>query len=97
MQYEIVDDGQAAVERFNAAKFSLVLMDIRMPRMNGFEALATIRASGEHGRNTPIVAMTANATPSEQTELIDAGFEAILAKPFTLDDLNQTLIQFQIC
>ena len=94
--YEIVDDGEAAVSRFKAARFDLVLMDIRMPKMDGFTALREIRALGESGQSVPIVAMTANATASERAELEGAGFDSILGKPFTLDDLRQGLAAFQI-
>lgn len=80
-------DGVEAVQQAMEADFDLVLMDIRMPRMDGVEATRRIRAlAAPHGQ-VPIVAMTADNAPSHQDRFRDAGINRHLPKPFTCDEL----------
>ena len=74
-------DGVEAVETAAAAAFDLVLMDVRMPRMDGLEATRRIRASGTAGAALAIVAMTADAMPEDVERCLAAGMNAHLAKP----------------
>jgi CheY-like chemotaxis protein/anti-sigma regulatory factor (Ser/Thr protein kinase) len=77
------EDGQEAIEKFIAGKFDLVLMDIQMPIVDGFEATSTIRvwelANGR--RRTPIVALTASATGEAMHRTLEAGCDAHVTKP----------------
>lgn len=78
-------NGAEAVEMVKAKKdYSLILMDIKMPIMNGFEALAAIRQDNKH---VPIVAITAYAMNEEKDKITDAGFNGYLSKPFKTVDL----------
>jgi CheY-like chemotaxis protein len=77
-------DGLEATERALAETFDLVMMDLRMPVMDGFEATRALRQRGCH---VPIVAVSADATPALQAHALTAGFNAVLAKPFGLQDL----------
>lgn len=81
-------DGQSGVERAAAGGYDLLLMDISMPVMDGFEALRQLR---EQGLSVPILAMTASVTPEERETARDAGFTDVLAKPFTLAELTESL------
>jgi two-component system, sensor histidine kinase len=84
---EVVEacDGVEALDTVEAAAFDLVLMDVRMPRMDGLEATRRIRAlPGDAGR-LAIVAMTADAMPEDVERCLDSGMNAHLAKP-----INQT-------
>ena len=79
----LADDGRQAVDAFQTHAFDLVLMDVQMPEMNGFEAVAAIRAL-EHaeGRpHTPIVAVTAHAMAGDREKCLEAGMDAYLSKP----------------
>ncbi|WP_314445001.1 response regulator, partial [Massilia timonae] len=86
---EIAANGRAALSMLQEdAAFDVVLMDLQMPVMNGFEATAAIRAAG---LDLPIVAMTANAMDEDRQRSLDAGMQAHLAKPIDVDALVATL------
>ena len=84
----IAHDGQEATERALSENFDLILMDLRMPRMDGFDAARALRAGG---CPVPLVAVTADATPEVRAHAIAAGFDAVLAKPFDIGDLIHAL------
>ncbi|MGH7815416.1 MAG: response regulator [Candidatus Binataceae bacterium] len=77
------EDGVAALEKFKLGRYGLVLMDIRMPRMDGYEATRAIREfEREAGRErTPVVALTASALDEAVRKALDAGCDAHIAKP----------------
>lgn len=78
------DNGEEAVELVKKEKFDLILMDLQMPIMNGFDASIKIR---ELGIKTPIIAVTANAVEGEKENCIAVGMNDFLAKPFKRIDL----------
>ena len=89
-------DGQDAVEQFRAAApgtFDLILMDIMMPRMNGYEATQAIRSMEDRpdGKTIPIIAMTANAFAEDVQAAADAGMNAHLSKPVNPDVFYKAL------
>jgi CheY-like chemotaxis protein len=72
---------------------NLVLSDINMPGMDGFELLREIRALGpDAGGSVPVIAMTALVSHADRTRMLNAGFQACLAKPFTPDRLLETIL-----
>jgi signal transduction histidine kinase/AmiR/NasT family two-component response regulator len=78
---DCVSDGAQALERLRVEVFDLVLMDVHMPIMDGVEAVGRIRA-GQAGRaDVPIMALTADAMPGEETRLKALGFDALQHKP----------------
>ena len=83
---ETASDGREAVRRFGETRPQLVLMDLRMPEMDGYAALAAIRAT-EAGRGVPVVIVTANAFEEDRAEARRAGGDDFLAKPFREADL----------
>ena len=79
---EVVGDGLEAVERLaEDAAFDVVLMDCRMPRMDGFDATRRIREQEPEGQRIPIVAMTASAFEGERERCFEAGMDDFLTKP----------------
>ncbi|ODU08900.1 MAG: hypothetical protein ABS84_10480 [Rubrivivax sp. SCN 71-131] len=86
----VVDNGQAALEALARESFDLVLMDVQMPVMDGFEATARIRQDPRHAQ-LPIVAMTAHAQPSDRERSLLAGMNAHVTKPFDPEALFCTL------
>ena len=92
---EVVDDGTLAVERMAAAKpgqYDLILMDVQMPRMNGYEATKRIRAmEAPYCRDIPIIAMTANAFEEDKALALQAGMNDYLAKPIQIDNMLKVI------
>jgi signal transduction histidine kinase/CheY-like chemotaxis protein len=86
----IVDDGRKAVEAWATASpaFDLILMDVQMPELDGFEATAAIRARERSaGGHVPIVAMTAHALKGDRERCLAAGMDGYLTKPLVVKDL----------
>ena len=95
IDFEIVENGQQAVERLAQSHFDLVLMDCQMPVIDGYQATRMIRASDEVlNREIPVVAMTANALSSDRQLCLDSGMNDHVAKPVKLDSLKQALNQW---
>lgn len=79
---DIAFNGAEAVDALQQKNYGLVLMDLQMPVMDGYEATRTIRSSGEVlNSEVPIVAMTANATKEDRQQCLDAGMDDYVPKP----------------
>ena len=82
---DLAEDGLIGVEKWEKGNYDLVLMDVQMPRMNGFEATCTIREKERvRGGHTPIVAVTAYALKTDEKECLAAGMDAYISKPLDL-------------
>jgi two-component system sensor histidine kinase/response regulator len=80
----LVENGQQAVERFDPDTFDIILMDVQMPEMDGFEATRKIRALEEqNGGHIPIIAMTAYATEGDRERCLAAGMDDYVSKPIS--------------
>ncbi len=90
-----VSNGQLAVERLRAspAQFDLVLMDVQMPVLNGYDATRAIRASGAPLDQLPVVAMTANVMAEDRRRASEAGMNAHVGKPIDVEQLIAVLNQ----
>jgi CheY-like chemotaxis protein len=87
-QVVTVGNGRAALERLEKETFELILMDIQMPDMDGFEATAAIRKGEEStGKHLPIIAMTAHAMEGDRERCLDAGMDGYISKPIHGKDL----------
>jgi signal transduction histidine kinase/DNA-binding response OmpR family regulator len=88
----VVGDGREAVRILERERFDLVLMDVQMPEMDGFEATAAIRAKeAETGAHLPIVAMTAHAMKGDRERCLAAGMDAYVAKPIRPEELFEAI------
>jgi two-component system capsular synthesis sensor histidine kinase RcsC len=87
----LASDGMEALERWQDGKFDLVLTDVNMPRMNGYELAARLRAMKV---TQPIIGATANAMRDEGERCLSAGMNQCLIKPFTLHTLYNCLQHF---
>ena len=84
------ENGQVALDRLDAARFDLVLMDVQMPVMNGFDATRAIRS---RGLAMPVLALTANVMKGFEDELAEAGFSGYLSKPVDIDAMLADLAE----
>jgi PAS domain S-box-containing protein len=88
----VVGDGKEALARLEEQPFDLVLMDVQMPEMGGFEATAAIRQrEQETGRHVPIVAMTAHAMKGDRERCLEAGMDGYVSKPVQSHELRQVI------
>jgi len=88
----IANDGEEAVRLFQTEPFDLVLMDIQMPILNGFEATRRIRdMESARGTHIPIIAMTAHAMKGDRAKCIEAGMDDYLSKPVRKRELHRML------
>jgi two-component system, sensor histidine kinase and response regulator len=86
-------NGQEAIQMLSTKPFDLVLMDIQMPVMDGYEATARIRdpRSSVHAHDIPIIAMTANAMKGDKEKCLQAGMEDYISKPIDPNELQSLL------
>jgi signal transduction histidine kinase/ActR/RegA family two-component response regulator len=90
----IANNGQEAVDAFGRQPFDLVLMDIQMPMMDGFEATQAIRdLEKDLGKHTPIIALTAHAISGYREECLKRGLDDYLSKPMKIADLNAKIAE----
>jgi len=90
-QFERAKNGQEAVEMVDKGQYDIVLMDIKMPIMNGLEATKAIKAKHP---DLPIVALTANAFDSDRQLAEEAGCDDFLSKPVSSEACIETIKRF---
>jgi signal transduction histidine kinase/ActR/RegA family two-component response regulator len=88
---EVAEHGVIAVEKITHNDFDIILMDIQMPVMNGYEATKVIRNLSNGKSNIPIIAMTANVMKEEVERCYEAGMDDFIGKPFDTEDLISKL------
>lgn len=89
----VVENGTRAVEAAEKTSFDLILMDVQMPEMDGFEATKAIRREERHtGKHIPIIALTAHALKGDRERCLESGMDDYLTKPIRKDAL-ETAIQ----
>ncbi len=86
-----VESGEKAIELCEAEKYSLILMDIQMPGLNGLETTRILRENEDGKHRTPIVALTAHAVDDEKSELLIAGMDDFISKPIGETELRELL------
>ena len=88
---ETAEDGVEALEAVQERAFDLVLMDIKMPRMDGVQATQAIRALDGPASAIPIVALTANADPDDARKYLATGMAAVVEKPIKPERLRMAM------
>lgn len=92
---DTAESGKAALDKLSKGTFDLILMDVQMPEMDGYEATRIIRAHPDPGiRNLPVIALTGDAATSEKTKAKEAGMNAYIVKPYTPEELYSTLLKY---
>ncbi|MEN8257886.1 MAG: cache domain-containing protein [Thermodesulfobacteriota bacterium] len=88
------ENGEAAVQAYLDGGYHLILMDVQMPMVDGFEATARIRAmERETGKHTPIIALTAHAMKGYREKCLESGMDDYLTKPFVADTFFDVLLR----
>jgi len=91
IKWDIAVDGLEAVRKAGLKKYDIVLMDIQMPNMNGYEATLTIRSTQNINSKTPIIALTASAMLDQKNKAFEVGMDDYISKPFTPQQLFDKL------
>ncbi|MEW6209560.1 MAG: response regulator [Acidobacteriota bacterium] len=88
----LADNGEQAIKAHASDHFDVILMDVQMPEMNGFEATAAIRERERlTGHHTPVIAMTARAMKGDREECLAAGMDDYVSKPFRANELFEVI------
>ena len=92
---EFAENGKTGVEKVLSADYDLILMDLHMPEMNGYEATQKIRESHDKKyREVPIIALTASAFSEDRERISQCGMNGYILKPFNPRDLYDTLLGY---
>lgn len=83
----IVENGVLVLDQLNEDRYDLILMDLQMPEMDGYETSTVIRKSNNHFNDIPIIALSANVLSSEKVSCLEAGMNDYLSKPFDVEEL----------
>jgi PAS domain S-box-containing protein len=94
MPYTLALDGKQAVEEAKKQRFDIILMDIQMPIMNGYEATVAIRSTHNPNQHIPIIALTASAMLDHKNIALEAGMNDFLTKPFEPAQLRDLLQRY---
>ncbi|MBO6537322.1 MAG: response regulator [Balneolaceae bacterium] len=93
IKLKIVDNGEDAVEAVKNEQFDLILMDLQMPVMDGYEATSNIREIEDPAKSTiPIIALTAAALKEVKEQVYDCGMDDFVTKPFDPEDLQRAMV-----
>ncbi|MEZ5196717.1 MAG: response regulator [Bacteroidales bacterium] len=87
VKIEVAENGKIAVEKVNANNYDIILMDVQMPEMDGYDATRAIRKLNNPKSKTPIIAMTANVMKAEIERCFEAGMHGYIPKPFQSKEL----------
>lgn len=90
---DLADNGRIALEKVQQKKYDLILMDIKMPVMDGYEASSLIRKLDNGHENVPIIALTANTAPDQKERCFASGMNAVITKPIHGEQLLETIVE----
>jgi len=94
---DVADNGKIALDMLAKKDYDILLMDVQMPEMDGFEATQRIRTTFDKPKcNTPIMAMTANVTLDEVEKCFESGMDQYISKPFAQQDLINKIAQLTV-
>ena len=91
VEVTIAEDGQIAVDKAMEAAYDLILMDMQMPNLNGYDASRQLR---DKGCTTPIIAVTANAMMGDEEKCVEAGCDGYISKPIDRAKLSEVVARY---
>ncbi|MET0066083.1 MAG: ATP-binding protein [Candidatus Thiodiazotropha sp.] len=89
-----VTSAKEALQHIKQSSFDIILMDLEMPNMSGIEAVRQIKTISGQVEDTPIIAVTAHVLPEKRTEVLDAGMNDLLTKPYLPDQLYSIILKW---
>ncbi len=94
--FKIAGDGQECLQQLSKNNFNIILMDLQMPVLDGYETTKLIREgiAGSQCKNIPIIALTADAFPETRKKVFDIGMNDFVSKPFNKGELNRKIHSF---
>ena len=95
-RYEVAHNGQEALDKFSPGKYSIILLDVQMPLMDGYECTRHIRKfeKAKGALRVPIIAITAHALKGDREKCIAVGMNDYITKPFNPHQLQAALIKY---
>lgn len=90
-QVDVADDGQQAVDLFKTKSYDLILMDVQMPRKDGYDSTREIRKLERNQQHTCIIALTAGALVEDREKCLAAGMDDYITKPVDLELLKDKI------
>ena len=92
---DVANNGKEAVEMVKTKKYQMILMDLQMPEMDGYEACTLIRAMDDsYFKSIPIIALTASAMLGMKDKVLEVGMNDFISKPFVPEELRTTIIHY---
>lgn len=90
------DGGVAGIARLEKEDYDVLLLDLRMPEMDGFDVMRAIRGRNDALKDLPIIVVTADASPGLEQECLDTGADAVLFKPIAMQSLFDTIAEIVV-
>lgn len=91
VEMDEAEDGRIGLERLESGDYDLILMDLRMPNMDGLTALKSIRARSDAKAGLPVIVITADAGSSIHADCLSAGAQEVIAKPVSMPALYDAI------
>jgi PAS domain S-box-containing protein len=92
-EIDMTENGQEALERYNSGSYDLIILDIQMPVLDGYQVAKAIRSREKNtSMHAPIIALTANAMKGDRELYLEAGMDGYVSKPFTFETLQETIV-----
>ncbi|HIF12992.1 MAG TPA: response regulator [Dehalococcoidia bacterium] len=91
-EVDTAEDGEIGLEMISGERYDVVLVDLMMPVVDGFEILRQLRDMGDDSRPDRVILVSGMVDPALQANVREFGGDAILGKPFRLDDLRRRLV-----
>lgn len=93
-EVDLAENGREALERHDTHEYDIILMDIQMPEIDGYEATKKIRTREKDAKRTPIIALTANALAGDKEKCLKAGMDDYISKPVEAEKLEDILQRY---
>ncbi len=90
------DGGRSGIARLEREEFDVLLLDLRMPEMDGFAVIEALRSRDDALRHLPIIVVTADASPGLEDECLAAGADAVLFKPIAMQSLFDSIAELVV-